>query len=69
MSNPLFNALGGMMPQNEMTQMIQQFQNFKQSIKGDPKQMVMDMLQSGKISQAQLNQAQAMANQLKDILK
>lgn len=69
MSNPLFNVLGGMMPQNEMTNMIQQFQNFKQSIKGDPKQMVMDMLKSGKISQAQLNQAQAMANQLKEILK
>lgn len=69
MSNPLFNALGGNMPNNNMVQMIQQFQEFKQTLNGNPKDIVMNMLTNGKITQSQLNQAQMMANQLKDFLK
>jgi len=69
MSNPLFNLIGNTMPQNEMTQMIQQFQQFKQNLNGNPKQIVMNMLSDGKITQAQLNQAQQIAQQYKDILK
>lgn len=49
--------------------MIQQFQQFKNSFKGNPKQMVMNMLQSGQISNPQLQQAMQMAKQLKGILK
>ena len=45
MSNPLFNALGGGMPQgNGPMQMIQQFMQFKQNFKGDPKEEVEKML-------------------------
>lgn len=70
MSNPLFNALGGGMPQgNGPMQMIQQFMQFKQSFKGDPKAEVEKMLQSGKISQQQLNQVQQMAGQFQNLLK
>lgn len=64
MSNPLFNVLGGGMSQgNGPMQMIQQFIQFKQNFKGDPKEEVQKMLQSGKISQQQLNQVQQMAGQ------
>lgn len=70
MSNPLFNALGGGMPQgNGPMQMIQQFMQFKQSFKGDPKAEVQKMLQSGKITQQQLNQVQQMAGQFQNMLK
>lgn len=70
MSNPLFNALGGGMPQgNGPLQMIQQFMQFKQNFKGDPKAEVEKMLQSGKISQQQLNQVQQMAGQFQNLLK
>ena len=70
MSNPLFNALGGGVPQgNGPMQMIQQFMQFKQSFKGDPKAEVEKMLQSGKISQQQLNQVQQMAGQFQHMLK
>ena len=70
MSNPLFNALGGGMPQgNGPTQMIQQFMQFKQNFKGDPKAEVEKMLQSGRISQQQLNQVQQMAGQFQNLLK
>ena len=69
MSNPLFNALGGGMPQgNGPMQMIQQFMQFKQNFKGDPKAEVQKMLQSGRISQ-QLNQVQQMAGQFQNLLK
>lgn len=67
--NPLFNVLGGGMPQsNGPMQMMQQFMQFKQNFKGDPKAEVQKMLQSGRISQAQLNQAQQMAQQFQRIL-
>ena len=70
MSNPLFNALGGGMPQgNGPMQMIQQFMQFRQNFKGDPKAEVEKMLQSGRISQQQLNQVQQMAGQFQHMLK
>lgn len=68
MSNPLFNALGGQ-PMNQYANMIKQFQNFKKTFDGNPKDAVMNMLQSGRISQDQLNQIQSMVAQFKDILK
>ena len=70
MSKPLFNALGGGMSQgNGPMQMIQQFMQFRQNFKGDPKEEVQKMLQSGKISQQQLNQVQQMAGQFQHMLK
>ena len=70
MSNPLFNVLGGGMSQgNGPMQMMQQFMRFKQNFKGDPKEEVQKMLQSGKISQQQLNQVQQMAGQFQSLLK
>ena len=70
MSNPLFNVLGGGMPQGKgPMQMVQQFMQFKQNFKGDPKEEVQRMLQSGRISQQQLNQVQQMAGQFQNLLK
>lgn len=70
MSNPLFNVLGGGMSQgNGPMQMVQQFMQFKQNFKGDPKAEVEKMLQSGRISQQQLNQVQQMAGQFQNLLK
>lgn len=65
MSNPLFNMMGGgQIPGNIM----QRFQQFRQMFQGDPKQQVQQLLNSGKVSQAQYNQAVQMANQLKNML-
>lgn len=72
MSNPLFNALGGgKMPgaMGQFQQMMQQFQQFRHNFQGDPKQEVQNLLQSGKMSQQQLNQLQAMAQQFQSFLK
>lgn len=61
MSNPLFGMLSGQM---QMNPMLQKFNQFRQMFKGDPQQQVQQMLNSGKISQAQYNQAVQMANQV-----
>lgn len=73
MANPLFQALGGnMMPRGGMmgnfAQMMQQFQNFKKSFQGDPRQEVQKLLNSGKMTQDQYNQLQGMAQQFMNIL-
>lgn len=72
MSNPLFKALGGGQmpgPAGQFHRMMQQFQQFKANFKGDPKTEVEKLLQSGKISQAQLDQVQAMAKQFGDLMR
>lgn len=72
MPNPLFNALGGGRmpgPMGQFQQMMQQFQQFRNNFQGDPKQEVEKLLQSGQMSQAQLNQLQAMAQQFQSFLK
>lgn len=69
MSNSLFNQLGGNVQNNNMAQMLQQFQQFKQTLNGNPKDMVMQMLTNGKITQADLNRAQAFAQQFQQFLK
>lgn len=68
MSSPLFNAMGGGMPQNGMMNMIRQFNEFRRTFSGDPKSKVMEMLQSGQLSQAQLNQAQQAAQQFQGMI-
>lgn len=68
MSNPIFNALGGgIIPQNNI---IVQFEQFKQQMQGkNPHEEINKLLQSGKINQQQLNQAQQMAQQLKTMIR
>lgn len=61
--NPLFNMMGGNMPP-----IVQEFMKFKQNFTGNPQQQVQQLLNSGKISQEQYNQAVQMANQLQSML-
>lgn len=70
MNNPFFNALGGGMgPLGNFGQLMQKFQQFKQTFQGDPKAEVEKMLQSGRISQDQLNKIQSMATQFQGLFK
>lgn len=66
MSNPLYQMMG-QQPKGNMN-VIQRFMQFKNSFNGNPQQMVQQLLNSGKISQAQYNQAVQMANQFSQIL-
>lgn len=70
MANPFRQAMGG--PQGRQggpMNMMQAFQQFKQSFQGNPKAEVEKLLTSGRISQGQLNQLQAMAKQFQSMLK
>lgn len=71
MSNPLFNALGGGTPQgNSPMNMMQQFQKFMEEMRGkNPTDEINKLLQSGKVDQGHLNQAQQMAQQMQGMFK
>lgn len=66
MSNPLFQALGG----NRKPNMMDDFQKFMQQMQGkNPHEEINKLLQSGRISQQQLNQAQRVAQQFGGMFK
>lgn len=72
MASPLFNALGGgQMPGmvGQFQNMVQQFRQFQQTFQGDPKAEVEKLVQSGRISQQQLNQLQQVAGQFRQLLQ
>jgi len=60
--NPLYNQLN---PQNNV---LQRFNQFRNQFKGDPRQQIQQMLNSGQISQAQYNQAVQQAQMLQRML-
>lgn len=51
-------------PMAVMNEFIQRLNQFKNTFKGDPKQKIQEMLNSGQLSQDQFNQLQAMAKQI-----
>ena len=64
--NPFFQAMGG----NRQPNMMQQFQQFMQQMKGkDPIAMLQEMVSSGRISQDQLNQVQKQAQQMQGMFE
>lgn len=64
--NPLYNQLNGA---NSVNPMLSRIKQFKQMFSGDPKQMVQQMLNSGKVSQAQMNQYIQQANEIYKMMK
>ena len=72
MANPFLQALGGGQmpgPMGQFQRMIQQLNQFRSTFQGDPKAEVEKLLQSGKMSQQQLNKLQAMAKQIQSLIK
>ena len=67
MNNPL---VGGVpqMPMGNIQNIMQRFNQFKQTFQGDPRQQVQQLLNSGKISQSEYNNAYQMAQQLQQMM-
>lgn len=62
--NPFFGVMGG----GRQPNMMQQFHSFMQQMRGkDPNAMIQEMVQSGRISQEQLNQVQQQAQQMSGV--
>lgn len=59
MGNPLFQQ----MQQPGMNNIMQRFQQFQQIFRGDPRQQVQQLLNSGRVSQSQYNNAVQLAQQ------
>lgn len=68
MNSPVYNAMG-----NQGTNVFQQFKKFmgqmKQQGVTDPNEKIKSLLQSGKLSQEQLNQVQQQAQQMQGMFK
>lgn len=64
--NPLYNMMN---PMGNMSGLLQQFTQFRQSFRGDAKQQVQQMLNSGRITQEQYNRAVQMAQQMQSMMR
>lgn len=53
---------------NNPIQMIQQFNQFRQTFQGDPKHQVQNLLNSGQMSQEQFNQLSSMAQVFQQLI-
>ena len=72
MNNPFMAALGGGQmpgPMGELMQLKQRFRQFQSGFHGDPKAEVDKLLQSGAMSQQELNQLQTMAKQFEHLFR
>jgi hypothetical protein len=69
MNNPIFNAMMQNTPLGGMQNLIQQYHQFRNTFKGDPRQKVQEMLNSGQITQDQVNQARSMATELQKFMR
>ena len=65
MPNPLYQQMSG----NRNNPMIDRIKQFKQAFSGDPQKMVQQMLNSGKVSQAQMNQYIQQANEIYKMMR
>lgn len=63
MANPLFNALNGQQ-MNPMAQLVADAKRLQKTMTGNPKQMVEELVKSGRMSQDQFNQYAQIANQI-----
>jgi hypothetical protein len=67
MPNPIFQVLGG---GNSQSNMMQQFQQFMNQMKGkDPNAMINELVSSGKLTQSQLDAAQKQAQQMQGMFE
>lgn len=64
MANPLFNALGGNNIQNPFADIIRQAQELQKTFKGNPRDEVQKLLNSGQMSQAEFNSLSQQAQQI-----
>ena len=63
--NPLYQQLNS----SNTNPLFSRIKQFKQMFSGDPKQMVQQMLNSGRLNQAQLNQYAQQANEIYKMMK
>ena len=69
--NPLFSMFGNRQmpgPFSNINNVISEYNKFRQTLQGDPRQQVQDLLNSGQMSQEQFNQLSQMAQTFQMLL-
>ena len=67
MSNPIYQQYGNV--PNGMDAVMKRFGEFRRTFSGDPQQVVQQLLNSGRITQEQVNNAARIANQMMKYMK
>ena len=65
--NPLFQMMSN--PGGNVMNLLQQFKQVRSTFQGNPQEQVQQLLRSGRVSQAQYENAVKMAQQLQGLLK
>jgi hypothetical protein len=63
MNNPIYNQING-----GNQELLRKFNQFRQGISGDPREQVQRLLNSGRVTQDQYNNAVRIAEQLRRII-
>lgn len=69
MPNDLFRTYGNMPTPGLNNNFLQQFQQFMNVFKGDPRQQVQNMLNSGQLSQQRYNELRNTAEQIQRMMR
>ena len=67
--NPLYQSMMQNLPTNNVMPLLQRFNQFRNSFRGNPQEQVQALLNSGRVSQADYNRAVQMAQQMQGMLK
>ena len=68
MGNPLYNEFNNQAANGGIDDFISQVNDMKRTLKGNPKEIVQGLLNSGQMSQRQFNQLAQMANKIRGIM-
>ena len=68
MGNPLYQQMGQQLNGHNVSGLMQRFQQFQQMFRGDARQQLQQLMNSGRISQNQYNQAVQMAQQFQKMM-
>ena len=74
MANPLFTMFGNNQPPmggpfGNLANVMNQFNQFRSTFQGDPKQKVQELLNSGQMTQEQYNQLSSMAQLFQQLIR
>ena len=75
MPNQLYNLLGNNVlnflppPLNNMANLVNKLNSYRSTLQGNPEQMVQQKLNSGEISQQNLNQVMSLAKQIQQLMR
>lgn len=67
--NNIFSTMMQNTPFGNVQNLMNQYQQFRQTFSGDPQKKIQEMLNNGQITQAQVDQARTMATQIQKFMR